>query len=79
VGDVFHGAGRESFDAIKMLRQIRPGAYTPASGASYPNGRFGESLKQITQLIKADVGLEVALPTWAAGTRTSTRALPRDS
>ena len=60
VGDVFHGPGRESFDAIKMLRQANPGGYTPANGAQYPNGRYGESLKQIAQLIKADVGLEVA-------------------
>jgi uncharacterized protein (DUF1501 family) len=60
VGDVFHGPGRESFDAIKMLRQVNPGTYAPANGAQYPNGRYGESLKQIAQLIKADVGLEVA-------------------
>ena len=26
----------------------------------YPRGRFGESLRQIAQLIKADVGLEIA-------------------
>ncbi len=60
VGDVFHGPGRESFAAIKMLRGLNPGRYAPANGAAYPNGRFGESLKQIAQLIKADVGVEVA-------------------
>ena len=32
----------------------------PAAGAQYPNGRFGDSLQQIAQLIKADVGVEVA-------------------
>ena len=60
VGDVLHGAGKESFDAIRMLKGINPQTYTAANGATYPNGRFGESLKQIAQLIKADVGVEVA-------------------
>jgi uncharacterized protein (DUF1501 family) len=60
VGDVLHGPGEESFEAIKMLEGLNVGTYTPANGARYPNGRFGESLKQIAQLVKADVGVEVA-------------------
>jgi uncharacterized protein (DUF1501 family) len=60
VGDVLHGTGKESFEAIAMLKKANPGTYTPANGAVYPNGRFGDSLKQIAQLIKADVGVEVA-------------------
>ncbi|WP_309714826.1 DUF1501 domain-containing protein [Armatimonas sp.] len=60
VGDVLHGTGKESFEAIKMLKGINPARYTPANNASYPNGKLGESLKQIAQLIKADVGVEVA-------------------
>ena len=62
VGDVFHGASQESFEGIRMLqdRKVNPRSYVPANGARYPNGRFGESLKQIAQLIKADVGVEVA-------------------
>jgi uncharacterized protein (DUF1501 family) len=60
VGDVLHGTGKESFEAIASLKRINPGNYTPARGANYPNGRFGESLKQIAQLVKAGVGLEVA-------------------
>lgn len=60
LGDVLHGPGKESFEAIKMLRRINPGSYTPDKNAAYPNGRLGESLKQIAQLIKADVGVEVA-------------------
>jgi uncharacterized protein (DUF1501 family) len=60
VGDVFHGPGRESFEAIRMLKGINPRTYAPAGGAAYPNGRFGDSLKQIAQLVKADVGVEVA-------------------
>ena len=60
VGDVLHGPGKESFDAIKMMSKINPGSYTPDRNAVYPAGKLGESLKQIAQLIKADVGVEIA-------------------
>jgi uncharacterized protein (DUF1501 family) len=60
VGDVLHGAGKESFEAIKMLSGLHADRYVPASGAQYPRGRFGDALQQIAQLIKADVGVEVA-------------------
>ena len=57
---VLHSTGREAFDAVKMLKKADPSQYTPANGAIYPRSPFGEALKQIAQLIKADVGLEVA-------------------
>ena len=60
VGDVLHGTGEETFEAIKMLRARTGGVYTPANGAVYPRTKFGQSLEQIAQLIKADVGVEVA-------------------
>ncbi len=60
VGDVLHGAGQESFEAMKMLESIKTQNYRPERAARYPNGRFGSSLQQIAQLIKADVGVEVA-------------------
>ena len=60
VGDVLHGTGKESFEAIAALKRINPGSYVPANGATYPNGRFGQSMKQVAQLVKADVGVEVA-------------------
>lgn len=60
VGDVLHGPGKESFEAIKMLRAINPAQYKPSGNVVYPNGRLGESLKQIAQLIRADVGVEIA-------------------
>jgi uncharacterized protein (DUF1501 family) len=52
--------GRETFEAMRMLEGVRKQPYTPANGAEYPNGRLGQSLGQIAQLIKSDVGLEVA-------------------
>jgi uncharacterized protein (DUF1501 family) len=57
---VLHGAGEETFDAVKMLKSADPGKYTPAAGANYPRGRFGESLRQLAQLIKANLGVQVA-------------------
>jgi len=60
VDTVLHGTAKESFDALSMLKSVRNGAYQPANGAAYPNGSFGRNLKQIAQLIKANVGLQVA-------------------
>jgi len=57
---VLHGSGEETFDAVKMLRAADPGKYTPASNANYPRGRFGDSLRQLAQLIKANLGVQVA-------------------
>ncbi len=57
---VLHKTGREAFDAIKMLKDADPSKYSPENGAEYPRSGYGDALKQIAQLIKADVGLEVA-------------------
>jgi uncharacterized protein (DUF1501 family) len=60
VDSVLHGTGRETFEAVKMLKSADPSKYSPAPGANYPRGRFGESLRQLAQLIKADLGVQVA-------------------
>ncbi len=52
--------GKESFDAVKMLQKADSKNYSPANNAIYPATALGSSLKQIAQLIKMDVGLEVA-------------------
>src|SRR5271168_4535481 len=57
---VLHGTGEETFDAVKMLKAADPGKYTPTAGANYPKGRFGDSLRQLAQLIKANLGVQVA-------------------
>jgi uncharacterized protein (DUF1501 family) len=57
---VLNGTGREAFDAIKMLKIADPAKYQPEHGADYPRSPFGQALKQIAQLSKANVGLEVA-------------------
>ena len=58
--DLVHGTGAEMFDAVKMLAAANPQKYQPRNGAEYPRSQFGQRLLQIAQLIKADVGLEIA-------------------
>lgn len=58
--DVVHAAGGEMFEAIRILRSANPRQYAPQNGAEYPRSPFGQHLRQIAQLIKADVGLEIA-------------------
>jgi uncharacterized protein (DUF1501 family) len=58
--DLVHSAGAEMFEAVKMLRAANPQRYAPEHGAEYPRSEFGQRLRQIAQLIKADVGLEIA-------------------
>ena len=60
VDTVLHGTGNETFEAVKMLKAADPEKYAPAPGANYPRGRFGDSLRQVAQLIKANLGVEVA-------------------
>ncbi|HXE31770.1 MAG TPA: DUF1501 domain-containing protein [Terriglobales bacterium] len=57
---VLRPAGRDTFEALGLLKQLDPRSYQPANGAIYPNQQLGNSLKQLAQLIKADVGVEVA-------------------
>ena len=60
VRDLLHGTGRETFEAVKMLKSAGAAQLAPANGAVYPRGRLGDSLRQIAQLIRADVGLQIA-------------------
>jgi uncharacterized protein (DUF1501 family) len=60
VNDALRGAGKETFDAMKLLKHVNPTQYKPSPDAVYPRGAFGDRLRQIAQLIKSDIGLEVA-------------------
>jgi uncharacterized protein (DUF1501 family) len=57
---VLNGVGREAFSAMKTLKVADPAQYQPANGAQYPASAFGQALRQIAQLSKSDLGLEVA-------------------
>src|SRR5207248_4429774 len=60
VNDTLRGTGKETFEAINYLKQVNPAQYKVENGATYPQTPFGNSLRQIAQLIKAGVGLEAA-------------------
>jgi uncharacterized protein (DUF1501 family) len=51
-------AGRQALQASRRVRELDPKSYVPANGASYPEQ--GRALGEVAQLIKADVGLELA-------------------
>ena len=57
---IFHSAGDETFDAVKMLRAANPAQYTPSLGVNYPTSEFGKNMMQIAQLLKANLGVEAA-------------------
>ena len=57
---IFHAAGDETFEAVKMLRDANPAQYKPAAGIEYPNNDFGNNMKQIAQLLKSNLGVEAA-------------------
>jgi uncharacterized protein (DUF1501 family) len=52
-------AGKNAFDAVKMIQSLNRTPDTPVNGVQYA-GEFGRSLQQIARLIKADAGVEAA-------------------
>jgi uncharacterized protein (DUF1501 family) len=57
--DLLKQTGKESFEAIRILKEARS-KIIRNSNADYPNSDLGNALRQIAQLIKMDVGLQVA-------------------
>ena len=58
--DLMASQGQQTLSAVQQLTQIADSTYEPATGAKYPQSSLGRSLKATAQLIKADIGLEVA-------------------
>ena len=54
------GEAMETFNAVDILARIDVNNYTPAGNAAYPETEFGMAMKQVAQIAKADIGLEVA-------------------
>lgn len=52
--------GAESLKLLDKVGKLNSGSYRPQYNARYPDNEFGRSLGQLAQLIKADIGLEVA-------------------
>jgi uncharacterized protein (DUF1501 family) len=59
VDRALHGTGTETFEAIDLLRKVDASKYAPENGAQYPTSRLGQSLQQIGQLLKANIGVEI--------------------
>ena len=57
---ILNRTGGQAFDAVRMLKSADPSKYQPENGAEYPRTGYGDALRQIAQLVKADVGLEIA-------------------
>lgn len=55
------GAGEEAFAAIERLKHAKVASLEPANGAKYPEGIVGKRLRQVAQLIRSEVGVEVAV------------------
>jgi uncharacterized protein (DUF1501 family) len=54
-------AGKDAFEAMKILQSINRSPYNPQNGAQYQQGGdLGRSLQQLARLIKADAGVEAA-------------------
>jgi len=51
--------GQDTFEAARMIDTILKQPYQPVAGAQYV-GEFGRKMRQLAQLIKANVGVEVA-------------------
>ncbi len=55
---VLRGAGQEAFEAMAVVKQAD---LAPADGGGgYPTVPLGQALRQVAQLVKAEVGLELA-------------------
>lgn len=76
------GAAHEMFSAMDLLKSVDPGKYQPGPGVNYGpvNDAFGQALRQVAQLIKAGVGLQIAFidvrGEWDTHQGQSTRLTP---
>lgn len=66
---VLEAAGRDALAALAQLRPLdfdlydptnHPNGYQPAGGANYGSSSFGVQLRNVAQMIKANLGLNVA-------------------
>ena len=55
-----HISGLESLDAVDIIESATGDGYTPENGAAYDNIGLARDLRSVAQLIKLDLGLQVA-------------------
>jgi uncharacterized protein (DUF1501 family) len=59
-GSNLDAAAATTFSATDLLAGIDVTHYTPAGGAAYPETEFGMACKQVAQITKAQIGMEIA-------------------
>lgn len=59
-GELLSKRGSEAFEATRVLSPENVRSYRPSNGARYTNTPLARGLRQVAQLIKTEVGLEVA-------------------
>ncbi len=52
--------GAQAMAAMNILDRTNPAQFTPQHGAQYPTTGFGQGLKQVAELSRSGLGLEVA-------------------
>ena len=53
-----YASSQVAFDLLDLFAVLDPVNYVPANGAVYPAGSLGRALREIAELIKADLGVE---------------------
>ncbi len=59
-GSALDAEAVETFSAVDLLSSIDVSPYAPGGGAAYPDTEFGLALQQVAQIVKAEIGMEVA-------------------
>jgi uncharacterized protein (DUF1501 family) len=59
--DPISSAGIDTLETIDLLTAIDFDNYIPSNGAVYPQTAFGNAIRSAAALIKADIGVEVAM------------------
>lgn len=49
-----------TLDAVQILQRVVDSSYQPSNNVKYPESEFGQSLMQVAQLIKSEIGVEIA-------------------
>jgi len=55
-----HTSGNQALNAMDIIELNVEGGYTPPPGVNYPDSDFGEQLQILAQLIKLELGMQVA-------------------
>lgn len=58
--ELLRTSGKDSFNAMNLISPDVVKSYKPEYNATYPASPLGNHLKQVAQLIKLDVGMEIA-------------------